>query len=69
MTIIYVQPDCPYCSAAIRELESRGEPFTVIDVHKDPQGRERLARLTADTMLVPVIVEADGSVRYSFGAG
>jgi glutaredoxin len=69
MTTIYVKPDCPYCEAALRELEGRGEPFEVVDILVDSRGRERLARLTADTMVVPVIIEANGSVRYTFGSG
>jgi glutaredoxin len=69
MTVIYVEPSCPYCAAAVQELQSRGEPFEVVDILADPAGRERLARLTADTMVVPVIVEANGSVRYTFGSG
>ena len=40
MTTIYVKPDCPYCEAALRELESRGEPYTVVDILADP-GRPR----------------------------
>ena len=69
MATIYVKPDCPYCAAAVQELQSRGEPFEVVDILADPLGRERLARLTADTMVVPVTVEDNGSVRYSFGSG
>jgi len=69
MTTMYGKPDCPYCGAAVRELQSRGEPFDVVDILADPLGRERLARLTADTMVVPVIVEANGSLRYTFGSG
>jgi glutaredoxin len=69
MTVIYVKPVCPYCAAAMRELRGRGEPFEVVDVLADPAGREHLARLTEDTMIVPVIVEANGSVRYTFGSG
>ena len=69
MTTIYVRPDCPYCAAALRELDSRGEPYTVVDVLADDAGRERLADLTAGTLVVPVVVEDNGAVRYTFGGG
>jgi glutaredoxin len=69
MTTIYVKPDCAYCEAARRELESRGEPYRVVDILADPGGRETLARLTDGTLVVPVVVEDNGAVRYTFGGG
>jgi glutaredoxin len=69
MTTIYVKPDCPYCAAAVRELRSRREPFEIVDVLADPHGREQVARLTDDTMVLPVVVEDNGAVRYTFGGG
>ena len=69
MTTIYVEPDCPYCEAALRELESRGEPYRVVDIQSDPAGRDTLAELTDGTFVVPVVVEDSGAVRYTFGGG
>ena len=68
MTTIYVKPDCPYCQAALREL-SAGRTVTVVDILADPEGRGILAQLTDDTMIVPVVVEDNGDVRYTFGGG
>ena len=69
MTTIFVKPDCPYCEAALRELECRGEPYAVVDIVADREGSGILAQLTDDTMIVPVVVEDNGDVRYSFGGG
>jgi len=69
MTTIYVKPDCPYCEAALRELESRGEPYRVVDILADAGGRAILAQLTDGTLVVPVVVEDTGAVRYTFGGG
>jgi glutaredoxin len=69
MTTIYVKPDCPYCEAALRELEGRGEPYSVVDVLADPGGRKILAQLTDGTLVTPVVVEDNGAVRYTFGGG
>ena len=69
MTTIYLKPDCPYCEAALRELECRGDPYAVVDILADPEGRGILAQKTDDTMIVPVVVEDNGEVRYTFGGG
>lgn len=69
MTTIYVKPECPYCEAALCELQSRGEPYTVVDILADEGGRDALAQLTDSTLIVPVVVEDDGAVRYTFGGG
>jgi glutaredoxin len=69
VVIIYVKPDCPYCAAATRELESRGDPYKTVDIHSDRTGWEELSRLTGGTMVVPVTVEDNGTVRYTFGSG
>jgi glutaredoxin 3 len=67
--IIYTKPGCPYCTAALNDLNSRGVAYEEIDVTTTPGGQDRLAELTFGSMLVPVIVEEDGSVHVSAGGG
>ena len=67
--VIYTKPGCPYCMTARNELIARGVECDEIDVATTPGAQERLAELTFGSMLVPVIVEDDGSVRVAAGGG
>jgi glutaredoxin len=67
--VLYTKPGCPYCKAARDELLERGVSFEEIDVTTAPGGKERLAELTFGSMIVPVVVEEDGSVRVAAGGG
>lgn len=67
--VIYTKPGCPYCTAARNDLIGRGAEYEEIDVTTTPGARERLAELTFGSMMVPVIVEEDGSVHVAAGGG
>ena len=67
--VIYTKPGCPYCAAAISDLVGRGAEYEEIDVTTTPGAHDRLAELTLGSMMVPVIVEEDGSVHVSAGGG
>ena len=67
--VIYTKPGCPYCAAAKNELAAQGVEYEEIDVTTTAGGMEKLAELTLGSMLVPVIVEADGGVRVTAGGG
>jgi glutaredoxin len=67
--ILYTKPGCPYCMAARNELIARGAQYEEIDVTTTPGADERLAELTFGSMMVPVIVEEDGSVQVAAGGG
>ena len=67
--VIYTKPGCQYCAAAIDDLVDRGVEYEEIDVTTAPGGQDRLAELTFGSMMVPVIVEEDGSVRVAAGGG
>ena len=67
--IIYTKPGCPYCAAAINDLVGRGVEYEEIDVTTTPGSQDRLAELTLGSMMVPVIVEEDGSAHVSAGGG
>lgn len=67
--VIYTKPGCPYCVAARNDLIARGVEYEEIDVTTAPDAQERLAELTLGSMMVPVIVEEDGSVSVAAGGG
>ena len=67
--VIYTKPGCPYCTSARNELIARGAEYEEIDVTTTPGAEERLAELTLGSMIVPVIVEEDGSVQVAAGGG
>ena len=67
--VIYTKPGCPYCTTARNELIARGVEYEDIDVTTTPGAQERLAELTFGSMMVPVIVEEDGSVSVAAGGG
>jgi glutaredoxin len=67
--VIYTKPGCPYCLAARKDLIGRGIEFDEIDVTASPGAQEQLAELTFGSMMVPVIVEEDGSVHVAAGGG
>ena len=67
--VIYTKPGCPYCTTARNELIASGVEFEDVDVTTTPGAKERLAELTFGSMIVPVIVEEDGSVRVAAGGG
>ena len=66
-TIIYTKPDCPYCAAALRDLDERGDPYDVIDITTTPGALEKVSELTGGPVIVPVVVD-DKEVRFGFGS-
>ena len=70
MTVtIYTKPGCPYCEALRGELMGRNVPFEEIDVYAVRGAKERLAELNGGRMVVPVLVEDDGTVKVAPGGG
>ena len=70
MTItIYTKPGCPFCATARDDLMDRGAPFDEIDVTTVADAKAELAQLTGGRMVVPVIVEEDGTVKVAPGGG
>jgi glutaredoxin len=67
--ILYTKPGCPYCTAARSDLIARGVEYDEIDVTAAPGAQEQLAELTFGNMVVPVIVDEDGSVQVAAGGG
>lgn len=67
--VIYTKPGCPYCVAARNDLIARGVEYEEIDATTTPGAQERLGELTLGSMMVPVIVEEDGSVSVAAAGG
>ena len=66
MTVtIYTKPGCPHCTAARNDLIARGVDYEDVDVTTAPGGMDKLAELTLGSMIVPVVVDEDGTVHIS----
>lgn len=66
MTVtLYTKPDCPYCDAARRYLEERGDAYEERDITTDPEAEDEVARITGGPLTVPIAVE-DGDVQVGF---
>ena len=66
---IYTKPSCPYCTRARNDLIARGVDYVDIDVTATPGAMEKVAELTLGSMVVPVLVEEDGTVNVAPGGG
>ncbi|MBI2303345.1 MAG: glutaredoxin family protein [Chloroflexi bacterium] len=66
--IVYTQPGCPYCRAAMDDLRRRGVPFEEKDVTTDDAALVEMLRLSGGEAVVPVIVQG-GEVTVGFGGG
>ena len=42
MLTVYSKNDCPYCDRAKALLESKGVPFTEVNIENDPESRQML---------------------------
>lgn len=42
MLTIYSKNNCPFCDRAKQLLESKGVPYTEINIEKDPESRQML---------------------------
>jgi glutaredoxin 3 len=42
MITVFSKSNCPYCDRAKQLLESRGVPFTEVNIEKDPESRQML---------------------------
>jgi glutaredoxin 3 len=63
--VLYVKSWCPWCVAAIRELDALGVPYTVRDLEKDTGATAEMRSLSGQTR-VPTL-EAAGAVLADFG--
>lgn len=64
---IYTKPGCPYCDAARKDLDERGEPYEEVDITTAPGAADKVAALTGGPVIVPVVVD-EKEIRFGFGS-
>jgi glutaredoxin 3 len=57
--VVYTADPCARCRNAKQLLESRGYPYTEINLTKDPDGRAELARKTGLMTFPQIVVEGE----------
>lgn len=68
MVLIFGKDACPYTEAAREDFETRGVPFTYINVKKDRSELERMLTYSKGRRDVPVIVDGE-TVTIGFAGG
>jgi glutaredoxin 3 len=63
---IFGQDLCPYTAEARKDFSRRKIPFDYINVLEDPDGLQRMLKITRGRRKIPVIVDA-GNVTIGFG--
>lgn len=58
---MYTTTPCPYCSQAKALLDARGYAYEVVDMSRDPEGREELVAKTGQ-MTFPQIMVGERAV-------
>jgi glutaredoxin len=66
--VMYVKPNCPYCTAAREDLAAKGEQVEERDATANAAWKAELMGYTANTGVVPTIVRDDG-VQVGFPPG
>jgi glutaredoxin 3 len=64
--VLYVKRGCPYCKAAIDNLNARGIAFEEVEVRKDPAAMQKLQDISGQTK-TPTL-DWDGEVLADFGS-
>jgi len=66
--IVYTKPGCPYCAAAMKDLEERGVSYEEVSTENNPKVVEEVKRLSNGEGIVPILVMGD-EVKVGFGGG
>lgn len=67
-TIVYTTPGCPFCAAAMKDLDDRGVSFDEISIENNATAAEEVKRLSNGEGIVPIVVSGD-EVKVGFGGG
>lgn len=62
---IYTKPGCPYCAAALDDMQRRSVRYKEHNVKKDGAALKRMLELNGGRRQVPTIVQ-DGKVTVGF---
>ncbi len=65
---IYTKPGCPYCIAALKDLEERNVSYEEISTEGNPKALEEVKRLSDGKGIVPILVSGD-EIKVGFGGG
>ena len=65
---IYTTPGCPYCAAAMKNLEEQGVSCEEVSVKDNPKAVEEIIRLSNGEGIVPILVRGS-EVKVGFGGG
>jgi len=57
--VVYTADPCARCRNAKALLESRGHPYTEVNLTKDPDGRAELARKTGLMTFPQIVVDGE----------
>lgn len=63
--ILYVKTGCPYCRAAVEDLDRRGVSYEKVDVRGNDQGMKKLQEISGQTK-TPTL-DWEGEVLSDFG--
>ena len=66
--VIYTKDGCPYCAAAKKHYTEQGIEFDEVNIHRTPEAKETILKLTGGQSIVPVIVDK-GETKIGFGGG
>jgi glutaredoxin len=55
-TILYTRDGCPASARLKESLTAAGEPFTEVNLSREPQAMTELLKLTSGRRIVPVVV-------------
>ena len=67
--VMYVKPNCPYCTAAREDLRARGEEYEERDATANPEWKAELMGHTAGTGMVPTLVRDGTRLQVGFPPG
>ena len=67
-TIVYTTPGCPFCAAAMKDLDDRGVSFEEISIEDNATAAEEVKRLSNGQGIVPILVSVE-EVKVGFGGG
>lgn len=67
-TIVYTTPGCPFCAAAMKDLDDRGVSFEEISIEDNATAAEEVKRLSNGEGIVPIVVSG-AEVTVGFGGG
>ena len=67
-TPLYTRDGCPASARLKESLTAAGEPFTEVNLSREPQAMTELLKLTSGRRIVPVVVRG-GRIEVAPGGG